>query len=936
MIDIHDISGNALLSTPINIGSKRRYTLMKEDYISLKFSLVNPVAFWIGSYVDDPEIGLFEVTDSQKPKYNTRTGGYDYELRLDAHYWKWKNKIFKYTPEAPGQEATWNLTAPLEVHLSLLIRNLNALGYTFRGTEFTFEYDASIITGAKLISYDNTNILDALTKMAEAWNCEWWVEDNVIHFGRCEYGAPQSLALGINVADMTVSESKNTYATRIYAFGSTRNIPKNYRPIDEQLVVNGIVQKRLMLPEGTPYIDSVPGLRTEEAVEQVVIFENVYPRTNGKIAAIDTYTDTVTDEEGESHSEKFYLFTDNGFSFSEEYILPNEELRIVFQSGKLNGMDFGVKFHPKGTQKELDNGSFAPDAQIFEIVANENYGRKLPGGCIIPEVGDAYILYGWDSTKIAELGLVEAAQNELKAEAEKYIKQSQIDPNTYTCKMMSDWVLEAGSTTQGKFLNPLTVGDRVTLINDVYFKGGSRDSRIIGIEYNLDIPYDNPIYTVGETTAYSRIGELEKNIENLTIAGQKFIGTSGSSIYIIGTGDTTVPTNRNVLSALRSVQQFLSKQAPDRTPFDLAVGGKFTAERGVQFGPAFADGATGFGGRIDERGDGWLGGLHLRSFLEAPEYRYNRVELQIGNYWRAPGGGIVESVVPDTAADGTVMPTGTLTLHLEDGEIGTVAVDDICQGIFHDGVNLAQNSPSDYDDGRGNFRFAGFHTVYFRITDIVETGRNSVVRYALRPVSERWAYSFHPSAMMHFVGYGNFTNKDRQSSRYSTRTYERYLTGVNTWEFTDANIGAQFGDLSNLSVFGLEMQGYSAYLNNIYMSGRIKQFEALPLRMEIDTQGDTTMAWGERLPVVCTVWRGFDELTQQVTGWTVSRDTGVPQDDAAWALKPKVKGFAGQIELCFTDAENDLGNPVAGITTLFTFTAEIGPGEQAAFELALG
>lgn len=936
MIDIHDILGNVLYSTPINIGSKRRYTLMKEDYILLKFSLVYPVSFWIGSYVDDIEIGLFEVVDTQKPKYNTRTGGYDYELRLDAYYWKWKNKIFKYTPETPGYEASWNLTAPLEVHLSIFLRNLTALGYTYRGQGFTFDYDASIITGSKLISYNNTNMIDALTKMAEAWSCEWWVEDNVIHFGRCEYGQPVELSLDSNVADMLAQESKNVYATRIYAFGSTRNLPINYRPVDESIVVNGVVQKRLMLPEGIPYIDAVPGLRTEEAIEQVVIFDNVYPKTNGKISSISTYTDIVLDKDGEEYTETFYRFADSGFRFSEEYILPNEELRIVFQSGKLNGMDFGVKFNPEAAPEKLEDGSWNPDAQLFEIVVNENYGRRLPGGSLIPETGDTYILYGWDSTKLADLGLIDAAQEELKAEAEKYIRQSQIDPNTYTCKMMSDWVKEVGTTTQGKFLNPLTVGDRVTLVNKVYFKGGSRTSRIIGIEYNLDIPYDNPIYTVGESTAYSRIGELEKSVEELTVAGQTFIGNSGSSIYVIGTTDTTTPSNRNVFSSLRSLKQFLNKQAPDRTPFDLAVGGSFTAERGVQFGPSFADGVTGFGGMIDENGDGWLGGLHLRSFLEAPEYRYNRVELQIGNYWRAPGGGIVESVVPDMAADGTVMPTGTLTLHLEEGEIGTVAIDDICQGIFHDEVDLAQNASADYDDGRGNFRFAGFHTVYFRITDIVETGRNSVVRYALRPVSERWAYSFHPSAMMHFVGYGNFTNKDRQSSRYSTRTYERYLTGVNTWEFTDANIGAQFGDLSNLSVFGLEMQGYSAYLNNIYMSGRIKQFEALPLRMEIDTQGDTTMAWGERLPVVCTVWRGFDELTQQVTGWTVSRDTGVPQDDLAWSFKQKVKDFAGKIILSFDETENDLGNPVAGITTLFTFTAEIGPGEQAVMELALG
>ena len=77
---------------------------------------------------------------------------------------------------------------------------------------------------------------------------------------------------------------------------------------------------------------------------------------------------------------------------------------------------------------------------------------------------------------------------------------------------------------------------------------------------------------------------------------------------------------------------------------------------------------------------------------------------------------------------------------------------------------------------------------------------------------------------MTFVGYGSFSNEDRQTSRYETRTYQRYLTGVSDWEFTASNIAAQYGDLSNLSVFGIEMRGYSAYLNNIYMSGVIQQF----------------------------------------------------------------------------------------------------------------
>lgn len=928
MIDIRDIDGNILLSTPINEGSKRRYTLMKEDYILLKFSLVSPISFWIGSKVDDTDIGLFEVTDTQKPKFNTRTGGYDYELRLDNHYWKWKNKIFKYTPENPGNEATWDLTATLEVHLSIFTRNLAALGYKFREQSYTFVIDSSVASEAKLISYSNTNMIDALTKMAEAWNCEWWVEDSVIHFGRCEYGTAVALSLDDNVADMTAQESKNTYATRIYAFGSTRNLPANYRPLSEQAVINGVVQKRLMLPEGVPYIDSVPDLRTEEAIEQVVIFENVYPRTNGHIDSIVTYEGNVEDEDGNVTTETFYRFTDSGFVFSEEYLLPNTELRVVFQSGALNGMDFGVKFNPNAKAEKLPDGSVNPDAQLFEIVVNEDYGRRLPGGSLIPAVGDSYVLYGWDSTKIADLGLVDAAQNELKAEAEKYVMQTQIDPNTYTCKMMSDWVRNAGTTTQGKFLNPLTVGDRVTLYNGVYFKGGSRQSRIIGIEYHLDIPYDTPIYTVGETTAYSRIGELEKNIENLTIAGQSFIGNSGSSIYIIGTSDTTTPTNRNVFSALRSLQQFLSKQAPDRTPFSLAVGDKFTSEKGTQFGASFAEGLAGFGGFINQYGDGWLGGLHLRNFLEVPEIRFNRTEISIGNDWNAPGGGIIEKVEPDYDGNGIMQRTGTITLHLEDGEIGAVDEDDICQGIFHDGFNLSNNATQDEDDGRGNFRFAGFYTVYFRITEVIETGRNSVFRYMIRPLSARWTDSFHPSPQMHFVGYGNFTKKERQTSRYATRTYERYLKDVNDWEFNDNNIGAQFGDLSNLSVFGLNMTGYSAYLNNIYMTGVINQLDVNPLYMVIDYENDNLITYGESKTITCRVFRGFEDVTSEVTKWTVTRDSGITQDDAAWLLKTKVKNFAGTIDICFDSNENDIGNNDNSISTLFTFTAEI-PGASS-------
>ena len=349
--------------------------------------------------------------------------------------------------------------------------------------------------------------------------------------------------------------------------------------------------------------------------------------------------------------------------------------------------------------------------------------------------------------------------------------------------------------------------------------------------------------------------------------------------------------------------------------------GLITFLDGVKFG-TFQSGMQGQGGHIDGSGNAELESMMLRSFLEVPELRYNRVTVEVGNKWNAPGGGIIESVVVDTDILGNPLATGTITLHLEDGEPGAVAVDDICMGIYHH-LTAAENAGASADDSRGNFEFAGFATSYFRVTEILDE-RGKRFRYVLRGISARWQHQIHPMAMMHFVGYGNFTNTSRQTSRYSSRTYERYLSGVNDWEFTSSMIKAQFGDLSNLSVFGLQMSGYSAYLDNIYMSGTIKQFEDLPLRMEIDTQGDNFLAYGETMTVTCRVWKGmYEDVTDQVTLWQIVRDSGDAAADAAWQNKTKVQEFAGQIVISFTALDNDLSEVPSVLSTLFTITAHI-------------
>lgn len=575
MISIKDITGKIRFSTEIKTGSVYRKTLMKEDYILLHFSVYQPVLFEKGDYCDT-EFGRFEIVDLVFPQYNTSTGGYDYELRLDAEYYKWKNKILFYDRQGGNREASWNLTRTPDAHLSIVVSNLKSLGYTYNsGVEYTFSIDSTVEKSAKLIQYDNTNIIDALTKIAETWDAEWWIVDHVIHLGRCEYNTAVDFELNGLVSEMSRSESNDNYATRVYAFGSTRNLPTNYRPDITGVVVDGVVQRRLMLPEGTPYVDAFPDMSTEEAVEEVVVFEDVYPKRIGTMSDVTTkeYTDKIENEDGTTTEVKWnaYRFRDSGITFSKEYIIPGQELRIVFQSGPLNGMDFAVTFNPGAVDEKNSDGSWNSAAQLWEIVRNEDYGRELPSAPLIPENGNTYVLYGYD-TKFVSVSMIPDAEKELLEKTKSYVEKSKIDPSVYTCVMDP---IKVGGFDGGRVID-LEIGDRVNIINPAYAIK-SRQSRIYGFEKALDKKYE-VTYTVGQSTKYSRIGEIESKVEALTYKGEAFTGSGTGSVYIVGRYDKTRLTDRNALSSLRSLETFFRKDQEDVTFYKQAF------RKGIEIG----------------------------------------------------------------------------------------------------------------------------------------------------------------------------------------------------------------------------------------------------------------------------------------------------------------------------------------------------------------
>lgn len=596
---IYNSQGRKVLETPINKGSKAKFTLMQEDYVTLVFSSDAPIPFSLGDNYTNRDLGKrYEIIDLPNPKYNKNTGGYDYELRMDAYYWKWRNKIFKYYNDSTttSKETAWNITATIDVIMGVFIRNLNDYDYKYYAGGQPFSYDLSTLENsseAKLVSFDNTNMIDALNVIAEAWQCEWWITNNIIHFGKCEYGdnyVPlHTLANGdaiANVDEMSQSGNRATYATRIFAYGSDRNLPYNYRQTENNDVVNAVVQKRLMLPEDKPYIDAyryVSGERVyigesgyengsempqEEAIEGSITIDSVYPRSTVAITEVhtDEITDTIVNEDGSETTEKWTRYRIKlsfDSQFKEKYKLEGKTLRISFESGLLNGMDFDVAFNPDKV------GEDSADSQWFEIVRNEDYGRKLPDDVLMPKKGDSVVLYNWNIALMPtdDLDFIDKAENELYEEAEKELKKMMIDPNNYTCKMMSDVML--GYDLNTRTANPdnaltLDIGQRVLLLNDAYFENGERKSRIIGYEYNLDLLWDSPTFIVGESASVGRLNVLESKVENLTIKGIPSSGNGGgNNIYIIGSNDISKATDRNVYSALRTDRSFARKDMDD-------------------------------------------------------------------------------------------------------------------------------------------------------------------------------------------------------------------------------------------------------------------------------------------------------------------------------------------------------------------------------------
>lgn len=778
------------MDAPVTKEAIIKYVLMGDYYIELPFNLLEPTTFARGSYITYKG-RKFEIMSTVRPEFDNKTGGYKYTLKFEAQQNHMKRFVCFWLG-GDNPEAVFHNTTDLESFAALIVANMNKQlgGENWQVGTITVDNPKA----TKLVSFNGDKCWDILNTIAETFETEWWTEENgdlvSLCFGKLDFGSPEEFRQGNVVKNIPAKKGDDSsYGTRFYVFGSTRNLTSDYGQAPQGGETNHVSEIRLRLPDGQRYIDAIPGLSGSDIVEQVVFFDDIYPKNTETVTSIET----VDRKNIEGQTDKAYVMYCKDTPFRPSDMIKGETLGATFTSGSLMGRDFELSINYKPETWKPEDGF----DKKFEIIAQvESSGESqliIPNESLHPEPGDTFVITGVKLPKER----IEEAEKELLKAGESYAAKHSSDTDVYDCETNPVYCQENKKNYDA--------GQAVRLVDPRFGESG-RLSRIQGYEKKLYNEYI-ATYTVGDNTAYSRIGNIESEVKANLYAQRIGVTESGASIYLITRYDSTAAADYNAYSAKRALWEFANKQFPD------TFKGKMTFDDGAQFG-GFASGMTGFGGIIDKKGNAEMQSLKLRGFLEVPELRYNRVEISMGDTWYAPSAGIIESV--DTEAQ-------TITLKLEEGEIGSPRVGDICMGIFHN-LNTSENATADYDDGRGNRRFAGFATCYFRITEELDTATYKTFKYQLRPVSGAYPTQYHPAASMTFVGYGSFSNEDRQTSRYETRTYQRYLTGVSDWEFTASNIAAQYGDLSNLSIFGIKMRGYSAYLNNIYMSGVIQQF----------------------------------------------------------------------------------------------------------------
>lgn len=552
--------------------STRQKRLMGDHVLGLSFTAFECVPLEVYDYVDFEGV-RFWITEEYAPK-QTSTVEWEYDCKFYGIESLMRQALVLKLVDGEN-DPIFSLTAPAREHMALIVANINRqMGTT------DWKVGEVLSTENLTLDYEGTYCDEALSMLADVAKTEFWTDGMTVNLCRCEYGDEAVLGYDNGLVSLERDSADNVkFFTRLFPIGSTRNIdPEEYG------------YSRLQLPSRRSYVEQNTQQGIVEHYERDA-FSGIYPRRIGTLSSV--RSEQHTGEDGEPFT--IYYVKDTSLTFDpNSYEIGGLVKQMTFQSGELNGRDFEVNYDTKKRE--------------FEIITQWPYDddTQLPGGLLIPKVGDEYIL--WNIRMPKEYYTL--AEQEFAEAVDEYLLEH--DQDRYVYKGRTDYVEVARRRLT------LDVGRRVRLESNEYFPGtGYRTSRITSISQSVQYPSEMDI----EVSDVLGKGALEKIDEELGEVRHYAKTASAGLPDIVRSWENTPASDFNLFSAKRSRKEFLNKRENDTAQ------GLITFEQGLRLG-GFKSGIA--GGEIDAAGNAELLSVVVRSLLRSPSF----VDGLLGSGWQ--------------------------------------------------------------------------------------------------------------------------------------------------------------------------------------------------------------------------------------------------------------------------------------------------------------
>ncbi len=526
--------------------STHTHELMGENVVSVTFTYPEYMTLDVNDYIELEEV-KYSLRSACEPVQKS-TLEYTYNVKFYGRESEAARVRMLHLTDGE-YETKFSLDGSPAEHLNKVLGNLNRIG------EGNWVMGQVVEAPNQTIEYSNVSCAEALSKIAEAFDTEWWVEGSTLNLCRCEIGSEVELGYLQGLTELTRADNDSVpFFTRLIPLGGTRNIDRSTYG-----------HTRLQLPGEVKFVERNMHYGLYEAVEEEA-FSAIYPHKVATVSSVESKT-----ENGENGEFTIYYFTSDDLGFNpKEYEISGLVKHVVFQGGELNGRDFEVNYDETAKRFEIIN-----------LYPDEN--TQIPGGRLIPGETDPFILY---NIKMP-VEYIREAEQEFRKAVDEYLDRYSVDNSIY--RGNTDYVYLEG---QGIALR---VGRRVRLLSGEYFKEtGYRESRITRITRNLN-SLGRATIECTNAVGKGRMAAIESDVNDMkTMIADRLDETL---LTVLRSWDSGNLTDANVLSALRTVREIqrraLRKDAPDETNHLIKLlGGLWTDEIKSQ---DFSEGSLGSG-----------------------------------------------------------------------------------------------------------------------------------------------------------------------------------------------------------------------------------------------------------------------------------------------------------------------------------------------------